>query len=675
MQGLVWSTWAIIICLFALIIGVYNLFPDYKNPEEWERQCACWASVCSTMFCRCSCTTKRSGDTEDDNDNGGHTIKSASERLGSLFALMFSHIDLTPSDLAAAFGLALNRQRVRRRLLNEAAERRKKQDDGDEGYRSPDSNDELLPAGADADVGDVVTGTTMHAMERGESSASTSVHGTMALGGRKKSSFFTNGMGAAGEEFEHAPEEEGDKGIVPAEDLKDAAHFMKYAFAAYGWMLFVYDKNISGVAQLCCGRGCGMWRSKAPAARVPTPSLNREAILQAAEIEESDLLRVREEGQVANVLPYIVVADHSRKSVVVAIRGSMSMEDVVRDLLFEPVDVDAWVLVDDDRSDDGSQRQQQQQRWEDPVPPIRPASPSTRYAAHSGIFEATRATMIDLQHSHILSECLLGPNARFPGYSLVLCGHSLGAGCAFLLSLRLRRFFPHLCCWSFSPPGGLATAELSAGSAEWCTSVVCGKEMIPRLTLATFERARDEMVVCAARCRRSKARLFAGWLTGRVWTDAELFYPLETLPAEPQAWLEGYRASLATTTETREYVKLASKFGPPGRVMYLKQIGHRMAKKNKSINRKKVNGKREYQAVWVDGEVLIDQGLLLSGRMWLDHFPDYALGTLRRLASAAMRSSENEEAVLARGVGVNGAATEEVFQRMRSRASTSRTSS
>ena len=31
----------------------------------------------------------------------------------------------------------------------------------------------------------------------------------------------------------------------------------------------------------------------------------------------------------------------------------------------------------------------------------------------------------------------------------------------------------HACrCWAFSPPGGLASEELSAAASDWCTSVV-----------------------------------------------------------------------------------------------------------------------------------------------------------------------------------------------------------
>ena len=48
--------------------------------------------------------------------------------------------------------------------------------------------------------------------------------------------------------------------------------------------------------------------------------------------------------------------------------------------------------------------------------------------------------------------------------------------------------------WAFEPPGGLAGPSIAKASRDFCTSVVLGKDWIPRLTLRTFENLRDEMV-------------------------------------------------------------------------------------------------------------------------------------------------------------------------------------
>ena len=48
--------------------------------------------------------------------------------------------------------------------------------------------------------------------------------------------------------------------------------------------------------------------------------------------------------------------------------------------------------------------------------------------------------------------------------------------------------------WAFEPPGGLAGPSLAEAVQDFATSVVLGKDWIPRLTLRSFERLRDEMV-------------------------------------------------------------------------------------------------------------------------------------------------------------------------------------
>ena len=49
-------------------------------------------------------------------------------------------------------------------------------------------------------------------------------------------------------------------------------------------------------------------------------------------------------------------------------------------------------------------------------------------------------------------------------------------------------------CWAFAPPGGLADPNVAHAAKDFCTSVFLGKDWIPRLTVHSFERLRDEMV-------------------------------------------------------------------------------------------------------------------------------------------------------------------------------------
>lgn len=676
MQGIVWSTWAVIAGVCFLIIVAYNLFPNYKDPREWERQCECLAIACCGP--RCSIVSERRRNSAAD----------ASKRLGALFALMFSHIDLTPTDVVAAFGLVLLSHRLRRRKRSNVAGMPTR----DSSYGSESGAFTLGGTnGSEVTNGGARTPAPAGKVPVERPSPVGSQDALLMEDGTDQSRAFSNSASDSNSNSSSAQRPD-------ARTLQDAAHYMKYAFAAYGWMLFVWERKAKGFMQLCCGRACGLWTSAVtqrrrfyngrglglalpPPLPLQAPQINREAILQAAHIKESDLLHVHLEGREnPNVLPYYVAADHEKKAIVIAVRGSLSLNDVVRDLLFEPADLDEWAGSDP----------QHLPEWGAPLPGLRPARQATRYAAHSGIFEAARATLDDIRKVGVLDGLLVEEHSEgyhrekkgksnamdkakrkeamsrppskgaWAGYNLIVCGHSLGAGCAFLMSIYLRKYFSRLQCWAFSPPGGLATSALCAEACEWCTSVVCGREMIPRLTLLTFERLRDDIVYSAVRSKKPKLSLFLGWLVRRRWEERDVLYAVEDIPHEPKTWLYTYLESLEESKARREYVETAGQFGPPGRVLYLKYLGKEAVPgESRSWMSFAGWGKgpsgpaiRRYDPIWINGAQLVESGLLVSSRMMADHMPDYSLAVLRRMADLAS-SQEDDVPYAARDLGVN----------------------
>ena len=91
---------------------------------------------------------------------------------------------------------------------------------------------------------------------------------------------------------------------------------------------------------------------------------------------------------------FVVFLDHNSSSVVLNIRGTFSVRDLVLDLMFDTADYL------------GGQ-------------------------AHRGILEGAR-TILD-KSAAVLREALLG----HPGYGLVVCGHSLGGATAELIAMEL----------------------------------------------------------------------------------------------------------------------------------------------------------------------------------------------------------------------------------------------
>jgi sn1-specific diacylglycerol lipase len=555
-EALIWSMWAMIGGLGAFCILSFNFFPDYSDPEIWKRQCAylsCW-------FCCVS---------------GSKTeVRETFGRLGVLLGHIFRHTDLVFTDVLVIFYLSMMRQRIFR-------------------YAEVVEDAHVDEVSGDVELGLISTQSFSVSARRGSMSLKFDSKGKLSVGSTQ--------------------------GEVDPEVVEDLAYYMKYAFAAYGWMLYAWAHPGTGMVQLCCGNSCNMMLEALKGTSGPplqlrrAPYLNKEAIVEAAHLEREDLLHVVQEGQGKDVLPYFIALDHEKEKIIIAIRGSMSFDDVVRDLKYEPADVKDWL----DKAD-----------WCDNAPgSISMEKDHSNLMAHRGIFEASKATIESIESTGIIDRYISGPNAAHKDYSILVCGHSLGAGCAFFVGLYFRRYHKRLKCITFSPPGGLVSESLSELSRDWCISTVCGKECIPRLTLGTIEHLRDEMVHLGMYCKMSKISLLISWMTGYLWSDPDLFYSDENLPDEQIRWVQGYQHSLRTASEEDETLKRAEKFVPPGRVMYMKPTGKT---RRTRLGRTKVS--REYTCEWTTPEALVSNGIILSGRMMRDHFPDYSYLVLQKIA-------------------------------------------
>ena len=128
------------------------------------------------------------------------------------------------------------------------------------------------------------------------------------------------------------------------------------------------------------------------------------------------------------------------------------------------------------------------------------------------------------------------------GWRLVITGHSLGAGCASLLALAMKRRSPSLKAWCFSPPGCMVNAPLLAYTRSFVTSVVAGKDCVPRSGTLALNRLVDEMVVSLARCRAPKLKVLLGrwWKKSARPRAARLFYEYEDLPEESREFVRRY---------------------------------------------------------------------------------------------------------------------------------------
>lgn len=184
---------------------------------------------------------------------------------------------------------------------------------------------------------------------------------------------------------------------------------------------------------------------------------------------------------------YFIVVLHQLKSVVIAVRGTETPEDLITDGLCRECtlsieDLDGLINCNHIHPD-------VRQRVISSMP----------HYGHSGIVEAARNLFMQIEGntgdddissgSRGFLSSLLGAGCECNGYSVRIVGHSLGGAIAAMLGLRLYGQYPNLHVYAYGPLPCMDPIVADACS-EFVTSIVYNKEFSARLSVASIMRLR-----------------------------------------------------------------------------------------------------------------------------------------------------------------------------------------
>lgn len=470
---------------------------------------------------------------------------------------------------------------------------------------------------------------------------------------------------------------------VPAAILKSASSFLRYAYAAYA-----LNSGMEDSASNHC-LNCLRFAPPDPQS-VVFKSLSALGGMVSDELVE--ILHLNCSNRVLSHLPYLIALDHAERAVVISIRGTIGITDLVTDAVVHPEKIDDWLPCE-----------------------VAEKLGGTPALAHAGMVAAARAVFEDMTERGILRELVHGqgeeaaladltrgsrgrsgserrpptqqsihrndnssngPKPNFlhceeyrkqtanededenatgagrkvgdimrrkleEGWQFVVVGHSLGAGAASLISLKLRHYYPQLKCFAFSCPGGLVNKKLSHAMTSFCTSIAVGKDCIPRSSVATIARLMDELVTSLARCKQPKIKvLFLPWWRRHSQRFKYLFYDYDDIPEEAAAALIKYY-------ESRRRLGQPIEMYPPGKIIFLRPI--------KSQSRLG-QVKRKWDAVFIAAEDLMGEGILVSPNMLKDHLCSTAYDALNEAKEKAEAAEEMREG------GGDGTQGEGVFE-------------
>lgn len=565
--------------------------PQAKTRASWRRLCKC-------MLC---CCVRVGGDATD-----------AFEEVGALMADAFegvTRVDLTVSDIAA--GLAL--------------------------LRMVQKDEE------DARVQDEVRGQ----LQRAGSAAAMRNHagGAAVPAGSEKmhAQAVPSGVGVGGDTTERNV-------------LAEARHYSDYALGTYGWMLYMYSRPLRGGCSLCChciGSACAGCGGNA-AVRGDCCTCNQTALEMQARLSRSDILVGDFGNREACEVAFSVVRDRRRRALVIAVRGTLSFNDIITDLLAEGTDI-----------------------REDESPSVQrgsalgiPDDGSPAYV-HKGMWKAAKRVLSEIRRRRVLrllrrdvfdtvgvasasepsmpllpavssgeDEDLATSGDEAATVQLVITGHSLGAGVSTLLALLLRREVPGLKCWAFSCPGAMMSEGLAELLEPNVISVVLGKDLAPRLSLYTFRALGDDILDLVVRARVNKCRLLRRGCCcacrQRLAPEAA-FAPEGATPDTTQARaIREYQRERDEVHGGAQAERLAHfDLTLPGRVMHIV----------KTRTRRVACGcckEREYRAMWANRADF--RSIQISPLMLSDHFPDKVGHALAEAAHSEIRDDSAFEA-------------------------------
>ena len=399
-----------------------------------------------------------------------------------------------------------------------------------------------------------------------------------------------------------------------ADDVKmflDLYYYYKYALGIYGDLLYIYSNLKScrvcnilccSNALHCCAPGSKFQTPRSCCSRACTNCVYRYGAQYAAMLKtinvpnENDILYVTFKNTLVHS-PFFVLLDHEKKTIVYSIRGTLSLDDCVKDVVAEEMILDE---VGKEWGFDG-----------------------VGEYCHQGMFDTTM-TMINTLKKRKLLPCI--DNNAIPEvakhYDVVFTGHSLGAGVATLASLLLKNLIPNLRGIVYSPVPNLSPG-LIARTRAYITGITSGIDLVARLNPVNVFKLRDRVIkavkhtqlekykvlnAVACGCCANKPEILVheptyGALSGHGKGEDDVVYPLRPMYI-------GCRVLHAVViTESVNCCTYACS----------------------CLNALCFDPQRQYALHWVEDNTKEFQEIIIGARMAADHFPDVLRTTIDRI--------------------------------------------
>eukprot|EP00934_Nitzschia_sp_Nitz4_P008060 Nitzschia sp. Nitz4//scaffold54_size114964//70057//72567//NITZ4_003857-RA/size114964-augustus-gene-0.20-mRNA-1//-1//CDS//3329554369//8050//frame0 len=398
--------------------------------------------------------------------------------------------------------------------------------------------------------------------------------------------------------------------------IAEGARYMPLAQATYSWIQYLFEHQVSGIPRLLllimyrCT--CFCHHSEDRIVGDWAWGIHQIAMEELAGIPREDIVFASFKQSVEAV-PYLVALDHEWKSIVIAIRGTLSMESIVADLTLRPIELSA---LGEEHGFDG-----------------------TAKYCHNGVLKSSLWIYNDIVRRKVLQGLLEG---EYHSYSIRVVGHSLGAGCAAMVSLLLRPKYPGLSCLAFSSPGSVFSENLADECSAWVTSFVVDNDIVPRLNVQSLEDLRDNVLRMIVRIQIPKYEVWK--IHARRTQDRstlteennDILCSEDEIMDSPfkqrvERFLE-YQTRLRARDDSPAMIPLY----PPGRLIQLVLVSDGKISSNREASFEQPDTEtKQYVPRWVHRSDI--QEIVISSHLFLDHEPSSVKRTLQSTAKEHFR--------------------------------------
>jgi sn1-specific diacylglycerol lipase len=196
---------------------------------------------------------------------------------------------------------------------------------------------------------------------------------------------------------------------------------------------------------------------------------------------------------------------------------------------------------------------------------------------------------------------------KYPDYSLVICGYSLGAGIAAILAVIFKSTYPHLKCYGIAMPGSVLSENLALATRHFIYSYVVDVDMIARTSIRSLEHLRDRIIAALNKCNRNKLRVLTATLFRTLTKRRQVFHSTNINSISPTTTVPMHSTIKQLVLPNRSIER--EPLVMPGTIIHLY-----------STDRVGVFTRKASYRACISSYTQFSQ-LIVHPRMWFDHFP------------------------------------------------------